>query len=590
MDQAANLMLLTGALLAAGVLSSRLSTRSGVPLIVLFVAVGLLAGEEGPLGIPLNDVQLTSEISVGLLALILFDGGLSTPLRHVRRVAAPSVLLASLGVVLSAAIIGAASVLIFKTSWEEGLLLGAVLGSTDAAAVFSAFRGRGVTLPGKLQSTLEVESGLNDPVAIFLVVTLTDMLHGAAAPPWYSILISFVLEMALGIAIGAGLGWLASRILRKLHLDVAGLYLVFSLATALLAFGAAQRLGGSGFIAVYAAGVLMGEARLPIERGIRRFHDGVAWIAQVGVFVLLGLLAFPSHLVAVAPGGLAIALALVFIARPLSVWLVTLPFRYDWRDRLIIACGGLRGAVPVILATIPLAASLPGAGRMFNVTFFAVLASVLVQGTLLPRLAKRLGKLELEGSDAVALELTALRETGQELLGYRVEPGSAASARAIRRLALPKDSLIVLVVRGGQVIPPRGSTILSEGDQVYVLNQVDQRPVVAELFLAGQPDEASLAETGEFALDARLATLGDVTDFYGVDLPGPRDEPLNQWLEQRLKRRAIPGDRIRVDHEAPIDLVVVSVRSGLPHIVAIEVGKSPSPPGDRKTVARRAHG
>ena len=298
MDQAAKLMVITGALLIAGVLSSRLSVRSGVPLVVLFVAVGLLAGEEGVLGLPLNDAELTSGISVGLMALILFDGGLGTPVRHIRRVAGPTILLATLGVIASAVIMGAAAVVLLGFSWTEGLLLGSILGSTDAAAVFAAFRGRGVTLPERLKATLEVESGLNDPIAIFLVVTLTGILAGGGAPPWWSILTSFTYQMAMGLLIGGGIGWLATVVMRRLHLDVAGLYLVFSMACGLLAFGGAHVVHASGFIAVYAAGVLIGHARLPFDRGIRRFHDGIAWIAQVGVFVLLGLLAFPSRLIA----------------------------------------------------------------------------------------------------------------------------------------------------------------------------------------------------------------------------------------------------------------------------------------------------
>jgi cell volume regulation protein A len=574
MDQAARLMLITGALLIAGVLSSRLSARSGVPLIVLFVVVGLLAGEEGPLGIPLNDAHLTSGISIGLLALILFDGGLGTPVRHIRRVAGPAVLLASVGVVLSAVIVGAAAVLLLGFSWTEGLLLGSILGSTDAAAVFAAFRGRGSTLPERLRATLEVESGLNDPIAIFLVVALTAMLAGGAAPPWWSIGTSFAREMSIGLAIGCGVGWFATYMMRKLHLDVAGLYLVFSLACGILSFGAAQVLHGSGFIAVYAAGVLIGHARLPFESGLRRFHDGIAWIAQVGVFVLLGLLAFPSRLVAAAPSGLAIALVLVFVARPLSVWVATLFFRYDWRDRLVITLGGLRGAVPVVLATIPLAAGLPGAATIFDVTFFAVLISVLVQSSLLDPVARKLGKLESIGADSsVSLELTALRETGQELLGYRVEEGSLAAGQPVRQLALPADSLVVLVVRSKEVISPRGSTSLRLNDQVYVLSGVPYQKVVAELFRQRTPDEAELEEAREheFSLDARVATLGDLEDFYGLELGSGRDEPLAEWLDRTMDVTPRPGLRVPVGDGTGVKLVILSVQNGRPHKVAVEI-------------------
>ena len=577
MHHAATLMLITGALLIAGVLSSRLSARSGVPLIVLFVAVGLLAGEEGPLGIPLNDAALTSAVSIGLLALILFDGGLGTPVRQIRRVAGPAMLLATGGVLISAAVTGAAAVLLLGFSWQEGLLLGSILGSTDAAAVFATFRGRGATLPVRLRATLEVESGLNDPIAIFMVVTLTAILAGGDAPPWWSIGTSFIQQMVIGVVVGAGLGWLSSWVMRRLHLDVAGLYLVFSLATGLLAFGGADVLGGSGFIAVYAAGVMVGHSRLPFERGIKRFHDGIAWIAQVGVFVLLGLLAFPSQLVAAAPNGLAIAAVLVLAARPVSVWLMTAPFRYDWRDRLVIACGGLRGAVPVILATIPLAAGLPGASTIFNVTFFAVLVSVVVQSTIMAPLARRLGRLEPENPESsISLELTALRETGQELLGYRVEPGSPATGKFVRQLPLPADSLIMLVVRGKDVIPPRGSTVLQEGDQVYVLSGVPYHQVVAELFAAGQPDEAALSGTHEFSLDARLATVGDVEDFYGVELGREKDESLAEYLDRTMEMPVAPGAHVPLGRDSKVDLVILSTRNGKPHQVAVEIGKMES--------------
>jgi cell volume regulation protein A len=333
-------------------------------------------------------------------------------------------------------------------------------------------------------------------------------------------------------------------------------------------------LHGSGFIAVYAAGVLIGHARLPFESGLRRFHDGIAWIAQVGVFVLLGLLAFPSRLIAAAPMGLGIALVLVFVARPLSVWVATLFFRYDWRDRLVITLGGLRGAVPVVLATIPLAAGLPGAGTVFDITFFAVILSVLVQSTLLDPVARRLGRLEAGGSDSsVSLELTALRETGQELLGYRVEDGSLAAGQPVRQLALPADSLVVLVVRNKEVISPRGSTSLELNDQVYVLSSVAYQKVVAELFRHRTPDEAVLAEAREheFALDARVATLGDLEDFYGLELGSGRDEPLAEWLDRTMHMTARPGLRVPVGDGTGVNLVILSVQNGRPHKVAVEI-------------------
>lgn len=571
MDHAARLMLIAGTLLAAGVLSSRLSARSGVPLALLFVAVGLFAGEEGPLGLPFDDARLASGISVGLLALILFDGGLGTPAHQIRRAAGPAILLATVGVVVTALIVGASAVAL-GFSWIEGLLLGSILGSTDAAAVFAAFRGRGTTLPARLRTTLEVESGLNDPIAIFLTIALTGALIGEhQAPSWWTMTLAFGRQMSIGTAIGVGTGFAASRVMRNLHLEISGLYLVLSLATALLAFGASQVAGGSGAIGVYAAGVVLGQARLPFGRGIRRFHDGLAWIAQVAVFVLLGLLALPSGLAAEAPHGLAIALVLVLVARPVAVFLSTSLFRFDWRDQLVLACGGLRGAVPVVLATIPLAAGVPGAGRLFNLVFFAVLLSVGVQGIGLAPLARRLGREELAtGEPPVSLELTALRETGQELLGYRVEVDSVAAERPIRDLPLPLDALITLVVRRAEVIAPRGSTVLAAGDQVYVLHQAGSSRAVEAAFSTVAPDEAVLAGSAEtpLPLDARLATVGDFRDFYGLAIGTDPGQLLAERLAEQLPGPAHPGDHLDLPG---VRLTVLSVQEGHPHRISVEI-------------------
>ncbi len=575
MDHASRLMLVAGALLAAGVLSSRLSARSGLPVALLFVLIGLLAGEEGPLGVPFSDAALASGVSIVLLALILFDGGLSTPADQIRRAAGPAITLATLGVVVSAALVAATAVLALGFSWQEGLLLGSILGSTDAAAVFAVFRGRGRALPGRLQSILEAESGLNDPIAVFLTLTLTTILLGSGPlPTGWEVGAAFVKQMAIGTATGLVTGVLASRVMRNLHLDFAGLYLVLSLAAALLAFGCGQVLGGSGFIAVYIAGVMVGEARLPFERGIRRFHDGLAWIAQVGVFVLLGLLAFPSQLVAQATPGMTIAAALMIVARPVAVLLSTAPFALGWRERLLLTCGGLRGAVPVILATIPMAAGVPNASTIFHLVFFAVLVSVLVQGTALAPLARRLGlERPYRGEAPVSLELTALRETGQELLGYRVEPGSAAAGKAIRALPMPPDALVTLVVRGQDVIPPRGSTLLKADDQVYVLHSVTSAAAVAALFPPSPPDDAALpAEVAvPFPLDARLTTLADIEAFYGVTLAQNTDQILAEWLEDQNQGPLVPGNRVTL---AGIELIIVSVLEGRAHMVGVEVRES----------------
>ena len=579
MDQAARLMLIAGALLAAGVLSSKVSSRSGVPLALLFVAVGLFAGEEGPLGLPFDDAVLASGIGVTLLALILFDGGLGTPLDHIRSVAAPSIVLATIGVVLTAGLVGVSAVVLLDFSWLNGLLLGSIVGSTDAAAVFAVFRGRGVAMQSRLRSIIEVESGLNDPFAIFLTLAFTALLASSAeAPSVLAIGGELAWQMGIGIGIGAGVGWAASRLLRAVHLDIAGLYLVLSMASALIAFGFTQVAGGSGAIAVYVAGMVIGHSKVPFERGIRRFHDGLAWISQVGVFAMLGLLATPSELIAQASEGIAIAVALVVVARPVTVALLTVPFGLDWRDQLVVACGGLKGAVPVILATIPLAAGIPESGRIFNIVFFAVLLSVLLQGTALAPLTRWLGREEhVPAEPPVSLELTALRETGQELLGYRVDKDSRAVGQAIRDLPLPLDALITLIVRGSEVIAPRGSTVLQPDDQVYVLHSAGAGMLVSTLFAASPPDDATLTDAAQmpFALDASLSTVEDIANFYGVVLPGRPTKVLAEWLEQRLGRRAVPGDRVT---HGGLTLLVLSARRGQPHLIAVELNDTTEMP------------
>ncbi|HXE58470.1 MAG TPA: potassium/proton antiporter [Gemmatimonadales bacterium] len=576
MHEASRLMLIAGVLLAAGVLSSRLSARSGVPVALLFVTVGLLAGDEGVLGIPFSDAELASQVSIVLLALILFDGGLSTSLDHVRRAAGPATSLATVGVVLSAMVVAVAAVALLDFGWVQGLLLGSILGSTDAAAVFSTLRGRGGTLRPRLRTVLELESGLNDPLAVFLTVALTGVAAaGAGPPPWWHIAGMFVWQMTLGIAGGAAAGWFTARLIRAVRLDAAGLYLVLTLACALVAFGGPQLLGGSGVIGAYTAGLVVGNSRIASIQGIRRFHDGIAWLSQVGVFVLLGLLAFPSRLIEVAPSGLAIALTLALVARPLAVFVATAPFGLRLREQLVVACGGLRGTTPVILATIPLAAGLADAWTIFHLVFFAVMVSVLLQGTSLAPLARRMGlAVPYRGEPPVALEFTAIRETGQQLLGYRVEPGSVADGKAIRALPLPEGALIALVVRDAEVIPPRGSTVLKADDVAYVLHATGAGGAVTELFAPAVVDEAALPAGVDvpLPLDARVTTLGDVEAFYGVRLSENADQVLAEWLAERMPERPSPGQRVPL---GPIEVVVASVQDGRPHMVGIEVRGEP---------------
>ncbi len=576
MDLAARLMMVAGLLLAAAVLSSRLSIRAGIPLILLFILIGFVAGPEGPFRVPQLDPVLASGVALTFMALILFDGGLTTPVEDIRRVAGPATALATVGVLVTAGVVAATAVYLLDFSWTQGMLLGSIVGSTDAAAVFAVQRGRGVLLPSRLRKTLEVETGLNDPIAVFLAIAFIGMLQqNGNHPSWWGVGFVFLRQIGVGMLVGLLVGWGTARAMRLVHLDVAGLYLALTTGAALLAFGAAHVLGGSAFASVFVAGVVVGSARVPMDRGIRRFHDGTSWIAQVSVFVLVGAIATPSHLVRSIGPGLIIAGVLVFLARPLAVLVSATPFRFNWREQVVLSFGGFRGAFPVIVATLPLAAGVPQAETMFHLVFFVVLLSVLVQGTLFVPLARRLGLTQPAVSEPpVSLELTALRETGQELLGYRVEAGSPAEGRPVRELPLPRDALVLLLVRGVEVIAPRGSTVLQARDQVYVLYEVSQGPLVGRLFRTSRPDTASLAGRREFSFDAQLATVGDLQEFYGVSLDRSADVPLASWLLDHLPRQVEPGQRLRVQG---LDLLVLSVRDGQPHMVALDLGTGMMP-------------
>ena len=382
------LILVAGALLAAGVLASFVAGRVRVPSLVLFLAVGMVVGSDGLGWIAFNDYRLARTIGVIALALILFDGGLTSGLLHLRGVLAPATALATVGTVITAAVVGLTAAALFGFSIEEGLLLGAILSSTDGAAIFGLLRGS--TLSHKLASTLEGESGFNDPVAVLLVIGFIDLL----IHPGYNaanLLLLFVREIGVGLVVGLAVGAVAVEVLKRADLATAGLYPVASLTVAALAYGGADTLHGSGFLAVYLAGLAIGSATIPAERTIVSFHQGLGWLAQVAMFVTLGLLVFPGQLPAVALKGTVLAIVLVVLARPIAVVLATLPFAYTWRERSILGWAGLRGAVPVVLATFPVIEHVPRSIQFFNIVFFAVLLSTIVQGSTFEPIARRLG-------------------------------------------------------------------------------------------------------------------------------------------------------------------------------------------------------
>jgi cell volume regulation protein A len=481
------LLATAGALMAASVLFSRASQRIGVPIALLFLLIGMLAGSEGIGGIAFEDYGFAFRLGSLALTLILFDGGLNTPLAALRQTWAPAGLLATAGVVLTAALIAIPAHL-WGFAWPQAILLGAIVSSTDAAAVYAVLRGSGLQLKRRVGTTLELESGLNDPVAVILTVTLTaNLLHPGEADA-LRIALEIVRELVAGAALGVTVGLGGRELLRRLPLPTGGLYPALTLALALLAYGVTTLLHGSGFLAVYLAGMILGNGPLPYRAGLLRVHDALAWLAQIGMFLILGLLVFPSGLVEVAGTGLGLALLLAFVARPLVVALCLAPFRYPWRETLYIGWVGLRGAVPIVLATYPVLVGAPGANRIFHVVFFIVVMNALVPGGTVAWVTRRLGlqKTEPPAAQAVLAIESRLPLEG-ELISFYIDEALVVAGIPLEELDFPDGSSVALIVRGHRLVPPKGTTTLQPGDHVYVLTQAEDRGLMQLMF--GRPEE-----------------------------------------------------------------------------------------------------
>ena len=479
------LILLGGILFIIGTVSSKLSARLGLPVLVLFLAVGMLAGEDGPGGIDFDNVAVTHAIGTVALGLILFDGGLQTRTSALRSAWKPAALLATAGVLLTAAITGLAATYLLGMPLLTGLLLGSIVASTDAAAVFSVLRSQGVHLRERLSSILEIESGSNDPMAIFLTVGLIELIAGRITGGM-DLVALFVMQMGVGAGAGLGVGWVAVRLINRITLNAPGLYPVLAAACGFTAFGLAAVFGGSGFLAIYLAGIVIGNSRLVFQRGTFFFMDGLAWMGQIAMFVVLGLLSTPTEVLKVAPAGLLIAGVLIFVARPLAMIPLLWPFRFSLREQFLIAWVGLKGAVPIILATFPLMYGLAEGRAIFNVVFFVVILSATLQGWTLPLLANRLGLQESRPPvPAVTLELLSLRDVNASIIDYRILPASPWVARSVKDLELPEGALVAMISRGHRLVAPRGSTLLIADDHLFIITAAEDRSAVVEALNAG---------------------------------------------------------------------------------------------------------
>jgi cell volume regulation protein A len=461
------LILITGALLAGGLAASLMAGRVRVPALTLFVGIGMAIGSDGTGWINFDDYALARTIGVIALALILFEGGLASGFAEIRPVLRPAVSLALLGTLGTALVAGFTAAWLFHFTTLEGLLLGSILAATDGAAIFSVLRGS--TLERRLARTLEGEAGMNDPVAVLLVIGFIDWIQR----PDYGVLDMlglFAQQLAIGLAVGLVAGRLGVALFRRVELASPGLYPVASLTVAALAFGAADVLHGSGFLSVYLAGLTLGSIHIPARRTVAAFHDGLAWVAQIAMFLTLGLLVFPSQLGGVAFEGTILALVLMFVARPAAVVVATAFERFDAGERAALGWAGLRGAVPVVLATFPVIEGVPHSHEFFNIVFFAVLLSTLVQGSTFEPLAERLGVTTTRPALPRPLaETGTVRALGAEVVEFPVVPGDAIAGCFVRELGLPRDALLNVIVRGGEAIPPRGSTRVEAGDRLHLL-------------------------------------------------------------------------------------------------------------------------
>jgi potassium/hydrogen antiporter len=462
-------LLIAAVLLLLGVLLSKTSSRFGVPSLLLFLFLGMFAGSEGVLGLAFEDFDFARMVGIVGLAFILFSGGASTTWRDIRRVLAPGVALATAGVLLSALALGALASAILGIELLQGMLLGAIIASTDAAAVFSILRSRGVAIRDRLRHLLELESGSNDPAAVFLTVGIIGLIQGTQSGVM-ALAGLFVLQMGLGLAVGLLCARGAVILINRLQLEYDGLYPVLTVAFVLFTYELAALIGGSGFLATYVAGLVMANTDFLHKRSLLRFHDGIAWLMQIAMFVLMGLLVFPSNLVPVAGQALLVAALLILVARPLAVMLTLLPFRTSWREITFISWVGLRGATPIILATFPVVAGIPNGQTIFDVVFFVVLTSVLAQGTTIPVVARRLGlaTTPLPG-DTYTFDAIITGDAGHNLRELIVRPGAPAIGQPIVSLGLPPGVLVVLVYRGGQHFVPQGGTVLEAGDRLLLL-------------------------------------------------------------------------------------------------------------------------
>lgn len=573
MNQANEILFIASLLVLVSILAGSASSRFGVPFLLVFLGLGLFAGEGGPGGIVFRDYQLTYSVGSAALGIILFDGGLRTRFATVRLVAAPAFALATVGVLLTAALVGAAAHFALGLGYLESFLIGSIVGSTDAAAVFFLLNIKGLALQKRVSGTLEVESGINDPMAIFLTMACVELLRLGQPPETLQLAGLFLAQMVGGLVIGLVGGFLLVALFNRVPV-AGGLYPIVAMAATLLIFSGAHFVHASGFLAVYVAGLVLGNRRHRGAQVILRFFDGLSWLGQIVMFLLLGLLMTPEEMEPHFIGSGIVAGLLIVIARPIAVLICLLPFRYTMREIGFVSWVGLRGAVPIFLATIPVLAKVPQAEVYVTAAFVCVVASLAIQGWTIGPAARFFG-LELppppEAPNRTEIDFGSALD--RDVASYRVEPDAPALGYRFSELPLPRRCRIISVIRDGTVMDRSKLEGLEPHDYLLVLAPPEQFFSLDRLFTARQQVKRKRRERGEEVFGEFILAgdtlLGEVATLYGIPVEGKdRHEPVGAYVRRRLRHLPVVGDRLRV---GPVELVVREIRNERITSVGIEL-------------------